>query len=82
MVPKVFESLVVSYFKTICIGTLAFQMNILVLVRDETEKDLWVHGFRFYILFKSISVILGRWVGDNKRLSAMEGGYCLKRFSP
>ena len=34
----------------------------------------WVSpcDLRFYILFNSISVISGRWAGDNERLCAME----------
>ena len=35
---------------------------------------------RFYVLFKSISVIFGRWQGDNERLSAMDLGLRLKWF--
>ena len=27
---------------------------------------------RFYVLFNNISVISGKWVGDNERLCAME----------
>ena len=29
-------------------------------------------GFRSHVLFKSIAVISGRWVGDTERLFAME----------
>ena len=34
------------------------------------------------VLFNSISVISGRWVGDNERLYAMEPRLRLKRFPP
>ena len=37
---------------------------------------------RFYVLFKSISVISGRWADDNERLCAMEPPLRLKRSSP
>ena len=37
---------------------------------------------RFYVLFNSISVISGRWAGDNERLCAMEPRLRLKRSSP
>ena len=36
---------------------------------------------RFYVLFNSISVILGRWAGDNERLCAMEPRLRLKTHS-
>ena len=35
-------------------------------------RDGWMYYLRFYVLFKSISVILGRWAGDNERLCIME----------
>ena len=35
---------------------------------------------RFYALFNSISVISGRWVGDNERLCATEPRVQLRRF--
>ena len=34
--------------------------------------DGWMDDLRFYVLFNSISVISGQWVGDNERLCAME----------
>ena len=37
---------------------------------------------RFYILFKSLSVISGQWVDDNVKLYAMEPRLRLKRFRP
>ena len=36
--------------------------------------------FRFNILFNSISVISGRWLGDSERLCAMEPRLRLERF--
>ena len=36
----------------------------------------------FYILFDSISIISGRWVGNNERLCAMEPHLRLKRSPP
>ena len=35
---------------------------------------------RFYVLFNSVSVILGRWEVDNERLCAMELRLGLRRF--
>ena len=35
-------------------------------------KDGWMADLRFYVPFNSISVISGRWAGDNERLCAME----------
>ena len=46
-----------------------------------------MNELRFYVLFNSISVISGRWVGDNEILRAMESHlrfrsrFCLKRGS-
>ena len=37
---------------------------------------------RYYILFKSISVISGRWAGDNERLCAVELRLRLERSLP
>ena len=42
----------------------------------------WMNGLQFYDLFNSISVILGRWMGDNEGLCAMESRFRLKIFSP
>ena len=35
---------------------------------------------RFYVLFNSISVILGQWADDNEKLCAMKHGVGLSRF--
>ena len=37
---------------------------------------------RFYILFKSVSVVSGRWSDDNERLCAVEPRSQLKRSPP
>ena len=37
---------------------------------------------RFYVLFSSFSVILGRWVGDNESRCTIEPRLRLKRFTP
>ena len=37
---------------------------------------------QFYVLFNSIPVISGQWMGDNERLCATEPYLQLKRFSP
>ena len=39
-------------------------------------------NLRFYVLFNSISVISGPWLGDNERLCAMEPRLQLERFLP
>ena len=40
----------------------------------------WMDDLRFYVLFKSISVISGRCLDDNERLYAMELRLRLRRF--
>ena len=40
----------------------------------------WKDDLRFYVLFKSNSVIPGRWKVDNERLCEMELGLWLRRF--
>ena len=42
--------------------------------------DVWLNDLRFYVLFKSVSVISGRWEVDNERLCAMELRLQLRRF--
>ena len=42
----------------------------------------WKNDVRFHVLFIRFSVILGQWVGDNERLSAMEPDLRLKRSLP
>ena len=42
--------------------------------------DGWMDDLQFYILFNYISVISGRWVDANERLSAMEPHLRLRRF--
>ena len=37
---------------------------------------------QFYVLFNSISVILGQWLDDNERLCAVEPHLWLERFLP
>ena len=34
----------------------------------DSGKHGWMDDLRFYVLFNSISVISGQWVGDNERL--------------
>ena len=36
----------------------------------------------FYILFNSISIILGQWLDNNERLCAMEPDFQSERFPP
>ena len=38
-----------------------------------------IDDVQFYLLFNSISVISGQWVGDNERLCAVEPHLQLKR---
>ena len=42
--------------------------------------DGWMDDLRFYVLFNSVSVISGRWAGDNERLCAMKPRLRLGRF--
>ena len=42
----------------------------------------WMDDLRFYILFKSISVISGRCLDDNESLYAMELRLRLRSFHP
>ena len=42
----------------------------------------WMNNLQFYVIFNSISVISGRWPGDNKRLCAIESRLRLKRSVP
>ena len=35
----------------------------------------WMDDIQFYVLFNSISVISGQWVGNNERLYAVETRY-------
>ena len=46
----------------------------------DLDHDGWMDDLRFYVLFNSISVILGRWVDDNERLCAMEPRLRWRRF--
>ena len=43
--------------------------------------DEWMDDFQFYILFNSISVTSGEWVGGNERLDEMEPCLWLKKNS-
>ena len=50
------------------------------MTRTGWRLDGWIDGWmQFYVLFNSISVISGRWVGDNKRVSALESRSWLQR---
>ena len=40
--------------------------------RTNIHPTKWMSNLRFYVLFNSVSVILGRWEVDNERLCAME----------
>ena len=42
---------------------------------------VWMDDLQFYILFKSISVIAGRWADDNERLCAVEPCFAVERNS-
>ena len=44
------------------------------------KVDGWRDYLRFYLIFKSISVISGRCADDNERLCAMEPRLRLRRF--
>ena len=62
-----------------------FQVNLLLGSQEFLSGSaLFVEmdDVRFYILFNSISVISGQWVGDNERLCALEPRVQLKRSSP
>ena len=48
---------------------------------NSNSADGWM-DLQFYVLFNSISVISGQWIGDNERLCAMKPCLHLKRFSP
>ena len=39
------------------------------------RDDGWMDDMSFYVHFNSISVISGRWAGDNERLCAIEPLY-------
>ena len=52
------------------------------LQKHSRWMDGWMNDLLFYVLFNSISVIWGRWAGDNERLCAMEPRLRLKRSSP
>ena len=43
--------------------------------------DGWIDGLQIYVLINSISVISGRWDGDNERMFAMEPCFRMKRLS-
>ena len=47
----------------------------------ESEYE-WMDEWLFYVLFNSVSVISGQWVGDNERLFAMESHLRLKESLP
>ena len=50
---------------------------------DQKPLELgWIDDLRFYVLFNSISVKSGRWVGDHERLCAMEPCLCLNGSPP
>ena len=42
----------------------------------------WMDDLRFHVLFNSISVISGRWLGDHERLSAMKPHLRLDGYPP
>ena len=44
--------------------------------------DGWMDDLRSYVLFYCISVISGRWLGDNERLRSMEPRLRLEKFPP
>ena len=46
------------------------------------KLDGWMDDLRFYILFNSISIISGQWVGDNERMYAIKPNLQLKSSPP
>ena len=47
-------------------------------IHCDGRLDGWIDDLQFYVLFNSISVIIGRWADGNERLYAMD--LQLKRF--
>ena len=48
--------------------------------QKDNRKRGWMDDLRFYALFNSISVILGRWAHDSESLCATESRLRLRRF--
>ena len=48
--------------------------------RNRATLKEWMDDLRFYVLFNSISVIAGRWAGDNERLCEMEPRIRFRKF--
>ena len=61
-------------------------MNNMMTAKEGTVAYIriyiWMDDFRFYVLYNSISVISGQWVGNNERLCAMEPRLRLIRSQP
>ena len=55
-------------------------MNAPLKGRVETAIEKWMDDLRFYVHFKNISVISGRWADENEWLCAMERRLRLRRF--
>ena len=57
----------------LCLTEVATKTGLTVYLHTFSLKsDGWVNDLRLYLLFNSISVISGRWVGACERLCAME----------
>ena len=59
---------------------LAYHPNRDIRMKDDKFQLHKIDYLGFYILFNNISVISGRWEGDNKRLCAMEPCLQLKHI--
>ena len=51
-----------------------------IFIKWNSLVDGWMDDMCLYVIFNSISVISGRWAGENKRLCAMELRLRLKNF--
>ena len=51
-------------------------------VKNKYYEDGWMDDLQFKVLFNSISVISGRYLGDFERLCAFEPRLRLERFPP
>ena len=72
-------------FNSQCCHTLPAEIKVTGIERErerererEGERDELMYDLRFYFLFRSISVILGRWEGDNTGLCIQKIGLRLR----
>ena len=49
--------------------------------KETTSRLNKMASLRFYVIFNSISIISGRWVGENERMCVIEPRLRFKRFS-